>query len=139
MSPASLLFDLGLQTLVPAGYWLVLGFWTKGSKKLAATAARRVKYSPICVSVPRMSSSDPPTSPGDSPRAAGRPGLLNYCFCPWTWLGVSFSVPFRTKVSVSSGPVGFLPLSLPALQSQVLWGLVFPVQDPPRPSPGWGT
>ena len=38
--------------------------------------------------------------------------------------------PFNGGVSVSYGPLGLLYVSPTDLQSQMLWGLIFPVQDP---------
>ena len=43
---------------------------------------------------------------------------MRFCVCP---LSVK---------SLSPSLVGFLKLSLTGLQRQILWGLVFPVQDP---------
>ena len=38
-------------------------------------------------------------------------------------------VPFRSEVSIFSSPVGLSKLSSTSLQSQIFWGLIFPVQD----------
>ena len=39
-------------------------------------------------------------------------------------------VPFKNEISISLSSLGLWKLSTTGLQSQVLWGLLFPVQDP---------
>ena len=87
--------------------------------------------------VPRV----PPAAPGDSPRSAGwsDPGTCqDYCFCSGS-RSVRFCVhPFKSEDSISPSPLGLPKLSLAALQSQMLRGLVFLVQDPWAGEPNMG-
>lgn len=71
------------------------------------------------------------TSVGCSPRpAGGLPRILsNYCFCLGPSTCEILCVPFRSEVSIFSSPVGLSKLSSTSLQSQIFWGLIFPVQD----------
>ena len=75
----------------------------------------------------------PPTSPGDSPRPAGRSGPVSYriiAFALGPIVREILCMPFKSEVSISCSPLGLLKLSPTVLQSQMLWGLLFLVQDP---------
>ena len=45
----------------------------------------------------------------------------------------------KSEVSIFLSHLGLLKVSLAGLQNQMLWGLVFPVQDPWAGSPMWGS
>ena len=82
-----------------------------------------------------------PTSPGDSPRPAGRSGPGSYqsiafALHPGEW--EILCTPFKSEVSISPSPVGLLRLSPAGLQSQMLWGLIFLVLDPQVGEPDVG-
>ena len=68
-----------------------------------------------------------------SPRLAGRSDLY---FFQMTVFPLSpgtceiLYVPFKNEISISLSSLGLWKLSTTGLQSQVLWGLLFPVQDP---------
>ena len=50
---------------------------------------------------------------------------------PWVWECVRFlCVPFQTEVSVYPNLLGLLKVSSADLPIQMLWWLIFPVQDP---------
>ena len=74
----------------------------------------------------------PPTSSGDSRRPAIRSGPGS-CQITAFALGPStceiLCAPFINEVSISPSPLGLLLLSPSGLQSQMLWGLMFPVPD----------
>lgn len=54
----------------------------------------------------------------------------SYRFCTWTWNLLRFCIhPFRVKF-VSYSPLALLKISPSGFQSQMFWGLIFPVQDP---------
>ena len=58
---------------------------------------------------------------------------------PWVPQHVRFlCVPIKGEASISPNPLELLKLSSTSLQSQMLWGLVFSVQDPVLRSPMWG-
>ena len=81
------------------------------------------------------------TSVGCSPRpAGGLPRILsNYCFCLGPSTCEILCVPFRSEVSIFSSPVGLSKLSSTSLQSQIFWGLIFPVQDTQAGGLTWGS
>lgn len=64
----------------------------------------------------------PPASPGDSPKSVGESDPASYsCFCPG---------PCESEVSISPRSMRLSIVCITGLQSQMLWGLVFLVQDP---------
>ena len=73
-----------------------------------------------------------PASPGHSPGPAGGSGPGSHDITALA-LGPGaceiLCVPFKSEVSLSPSPVGFLQLSPAGLQFQMLWGLVFLVPD----------
>ena len=49
----------------------------------------------------------------------------------WVPVRIRFCVhPFKSEVSFALSPMGLLKLSRSGLQSHMLWGFIFPVQDP---------
>ena len=75
----------------------------------------------------------PLVSPGDSPRSAVRSDPESF------QITVSasgpraceiFCAPFRSEVSIPYSLLGLLKVRPAGLQSQMLWGLIFPGQDP---------
>ena len=43
--------------------------------------------------------------------------------------------PFKSKISIFPSPLGFLKVSSTLLQSQILWELIFPLQEPQAGEP----
>ena len=83
----------------------------------------------------------PPASLGDSPRSAGRsdPGSYQmFAFALGPKACEILCVPLKSKVSISPSSLGLPKLSPAGLQSQMLWGLVFLVQDPWAGTPDVG-
>ena len=75
---------------------------------------------------------NPTTSLGHSPRPECKSGsslyqITSFAFCPN--VHETLCVPFKSKVSIFPSPGGFLQLSSADPQSQMPWGLVFPVSD----------
>ena len=70
----------------------------------------------------------------ETPRSSGRSDqapIIYLLLPPWVSEYVRLlCVPIKSEVSISPYPLGLWKLSLTGLQSQILWGLVFPVQDP---------
>ena len=109
----------------------------------AVHMVERSQVSATSVCVPTVSHSHPPpcTSPGDSPRPAGRPDPGSYPVTAFALVPGTCEiscVPFKNEVSVFPSPVGLPKLSPSGLQSQMLWGLAFLVQDPRAGEPDVG-
>ena len=82
----------------------------------------------------------PPTSLRGSPRPAGRSGPGSYQITAFA-LGIVYEIlfaPFKSDTSISPRPVGLPKLSPTGLQSQMLWGIIFLVQDPQAGEPNVG-
>ena len=80
-------------------------------------------------------------SPGDCLRPAGGSGPGAYQNSAFALGPGAFEIlcsPFKSEVSISSSRLGLLKLSPAGLQSQMLWGLIFPVQDPQAGEPDMG-
>ena len=88
---------------------------------------------------PHSESQLPPASPRDPPRSAGRSGPGCYAvtvfFPPGPGVDKSLCASSKSGVSVFPSPVEFLWSSPAGLQSQMLWGLFFPVSDPQTGEP----
>ena len=68
----------------------------------------------------------------DFPRPVGRSGPGSYeshCFALGSGVCQILHVPSKSEVSLSPGPVVILKLSLPGLQSHMLWALIFLIQE----------
>ena len=77
--------------------------------------------------------SPPALAPGDSPRPAGRPSPGSYQITPFALGSRACEIlcaPFESEVSIYPSPQGLIQLSPAGFQSQMLWGLIFPVLDP---------
>ena len=92
------------------------------------------------VYVPRVSHSHPSSS-GDPLRLAGRSAPGFYKITSFA-LGPSaheiLCEPFKSEIFISPNPVELLQSSPTGLQSQMLWGLLFAVPDPPGGGPDVG-
>ena len=91
---------------------------------------RYVRHQLLC---PQREPQPPPSSPGDPLRPAGMSVPGSYEVTAFA-LGLSaheiLCAPFKSEVSVFPKPVELLQLSPTSLQSQMLWGLLFPMPDP---------
>ena len=63
---------------------------------------------------------------------------LNFLLLPWVLQSVRFCVSFKSGVSISHSPLALLKVSPVGFQSQMLWVLSIPLQDPGL-GPGVGT
>ena len=127
--------------LEPTGCWMWPGL---GAKMSASRRAHANEYSlillpPVSLS-PEWATTGP--SPWHLPRPIGR-------YCPVSYEGTVFGlgpgihkslcVSSKSGVSVSLSPVEFLWSRPAGFQSQMLWGLLFPVQTPRLGSLTWGS
>ena len=129
----------GIPMLEPTGYWV-------GQVLVLITQARCL--SPARIHTPwyfchqflwfQREPQPPPASPGGPPRPAGRS-------CPGSYEVTTFAlgpgahetlcVPSKSGVSLSPCPVELLQSSPAGLQSQMLWGLLCPLAEPPAEEP----
>ena len=133
---------------MPKGYWVGPGPSTNKLKKgsemvLASTSVHMVERAPqngyhLC-SCPQGELRLPPASPGGSPRQ--QEDLIQVPFklllLPWVPEHMRFCVCLLRVESPSHSSLALLKVSPAGLQSQMFWGLVFPVQDPWLGSPVW--
>ena len=82
-----------------------------------------------------------PTSLEESSRSAGRSDSGAYEITAWSWYPRVCEIlcaPFKSEVSISSNSLGLSKVSPTGLQSQMLWGLIFLVQNPQAGEPDMG-
>ena len=83
----------------------------------------------------------PLASAGDPLILAGRSGPVSYgvtVFFPLVLVHTRLCVPSNSGVSVSPSPVEVLQSNPTGLQSQILWGLLFPLLGPQAGKPDIG-
>ena len=119
------------------GQVLVSKWWSPGQLTPLRTTQNLHHHCPCPHSEPQL----PPTTPEGSPRPSGWSGPGSYevnALSLGPGAHETLCAPFKNDISVSPIPVEFLRSSPTGLQSQMLWGLLLTMPEPPTGEPDMG-